>query len=152
MLRYALQVAFTSHPDLSKLSDEEVTHFLDSTTLSDNEKKEVSNASDKNKTYADYINLEYIREAEKTIYDARASVRKQAIFIPDDIKQLFDETLDTLSKAQVQRSMEPFYGAHSKLGAVDFLLTNSGKIFRDILNPVRHRMAAFEANVGRRDK
>ena len=109
------------------------------------------NASDKNNTYRDYVNLQYIREAGQTIYEARTIVRKQAIFIPDNIKRLFDETLDTLSKAQVQRSMEPFCGAHSKLGAVDFLLINSGKIFGDLLNPVRDRMAAFEANVGRRE-
>jgi hypothetical protein len=133
-------VAFTGHPDLSKLSDEDVIHFLDSTTLSDEQKNEVTKASDKNKTFSDFVNRNYIAEAGKAIFDARSMVRKQAIFMPDDIQRSFDQTLDTLSKAQVQRSMEPFYGAHSKLGAVDFLLINSDKIFRDLLTAVRHRM------------
>jgi hypothetical protein len=97
-------------------------------------------ALDKNKAFRDFVNLNYISEAGVAIFNARSTLRKQAIFIPDDIQSVFSESLDPLSKAQIQRSMEPFYGAHSKLGGVDFLLTNSDKIFRDLLTPVRRRM------------
>lgn len=141
-------IAFTSHPDLSNLSDEDVTNFLNSTELSDAQKAEVMKAADKNKAYSEFVNRNYIAEARVAIFDAHSTLRKEAIFIPDNIQNIFTQALDPLSKAQVQRSMEPYYGAHRNLVGVDFLITNSDKIFYDLLSPVRRRMLYELMNTG----
>jgi hypothetical protein len=133
-------IAYTEHPDLSRLSEEEVESFLTSTDLRDRQRKEVQEARDKNRAYSAAVNNNYISEAGKAIYDTRTLLRKQCIFVPEDLTRLIEFRLNKLSEAYVQRRMEPTYGAHSEIGAVEFLLTHGNTMFDELLAAVRLRL------------
>lgn len=75
--------AYKSHPDFSKLADSDITDFLNSTKLSEQQKGEILGATDRNKTYGNVIDSRDIFDSGKAIFEARSLLRKQAIFIPD---------------------------------------------------------------------
>ena len=133
-------MAYKSHPDFSKLADSDITDFLNSTNLSEQQKGEILGATDRNKTYGNVIDSRDTFDAGKAIFDARALLRKRAIFIPDNLNKEFDDALKILSHAQIQRSMESYYGEHDKLKGVTYLLSNSETLFATILGAVRERL------------
>lgn len=99
-------VDFMSFPDMNKLSDGDVTIFLETTELSDSQRKQVRAAADKNQMYSKIVRQRTINIAGSAIYDGRLVLRTSGIFIPSAIARSFKEAFDTLSEAYVEQSMQ----------------------------------------------
>jgi len=136
-------IAYSSHPDLGKLSDDETTRYLESSDLSEQQRARVMAASDRNKALARAVEMNQINAAGLAIYTARNLIGKQAIFIPDELLSAFELMMKNLSAAQIQRSIEPNYGAYG-LKHVEWLLTNGDAARQELLTTVRKRIFRAE--------
>jgi hypothetical protein len=103
-------VSFISHPDLNQMSAEDLDGYLETTPLSLQQKKQVAKASDKTRMYVKIVQLRYINAAGAAIYDARSILRKQGIFIPEELEAAFENALKSCSEAHVEQSMRFEFG------------------------------------------
>jgi hypothetical protein len=133
-------IAFRRYPDFRKLSEMEVKQYLESTEITDRQREAVMTAADKNATFSRLVEINQIHAAGVAIYNARNLIGRQAIFIPDDLLALFEATMKKLSEAQIQRSMEPHYGAYSELKGVEWLVENGERERVSLLAAVRQRI------------
>jgi len=88
------------HPDLHRLSDEEINAFLSSTDLSDRQRQSVISATDKNQVYVNAVIAKQINRAFKDTFDGRILLRKQDIFIPAALSDMFSESFGIGSARQ----------------------------------------------------
>ena len=132
-------VAFIQHPDLQRLSEEELNQYLETNDLSDRQREEIMNAPNKNKAFSRLIEIKQINDAGLAIYKARNLIRKQAIFMPDSLLNDFEKMMKRLSAAQIQRSIEPHYGAYQQK-EVEWLIVNGENERASLLAAVRQRI------------
>jgi len=99
-------VDYMSFPDMSRLSDDDATTFLETTELSGTQKKQVLEAADKNQMYSKIVRQRTINIAGAAIYEGRLVLRTSGIFIPAAVARSFKEAFDKLSGAYVEQSME----------------------------------------------
>ena len=137
-------VAFNRHPDFRRLSDAEAKQYLGSEDLSERQREQIMGDSDRNRAYSRVVELNQINAAGLAIYNARNLIGKQAIFIPDNLLASFEANLKMLSEAQIQRSMEPHYGAHSELKGVEWILSNGENARAALLTAVRQRIFSHD--------
>jgi hypothetical protein len=64
-------IAYSRHPDLRKLSDDETTRYLESSDLSEQQRARVMAASDRNGALASAVEMNQINAAGLAIYTAR---------------------------------------------------------------------------------
>lgn len=119
-------------PDMSRLSDSDVETFLETTELSDAQKKQVLIAADKNQMYSKLVRQRTIHTAGAAIYEGRLMLRTSGIFIPAAVANSFKDAFDKLSGAYVEQSMEFQTGRGSSLEkSMDVLdTTGTGLIAR----------------------
>jgi hypothetical protein len=103
-------VEYMQFPDLNNLSDSDLETFLDSTELSEAQRKQVTNATDKNEMYSKIMRLRTNNRAAAAIYDGRQALRVNGIFITDDVAKSFSAAFAKLSAAQVERYLEFQHG------------------------------------------
>jgi hypothetical protein len=133
--------AFTSHPDLTQMSAEDLQTFLQGTELADLQKKHVLDASDRNRAFARMLKMRSINKARDDIFDARLRLRTNGIFVPAELSAQFSSALEVLSKAQVQRYIESERDEGSYGGKeVEFLIINGERIFSELTTAVRMRL------------
>jgi hypothetical protein len=137
-------VSFNQHPDFQRLTDTDAKQYLDSSELSERQRDQVMSAADRNRAFSRCIEINQINAAGRAIYNARNLIGKQAIFIPDDLLASFEANMRKLSEAQIQRSMEPHYGAHSALKGVEWLVTNGEGERASLLTAIRQRIFSHE--------
>jgi len=94
-------VQFMEHPDLNRMSKEDVKSLLDSTDLSEQQKEGVLQSDDKNKAYGQSVRWLLISKAHNQIFDLRASLKKRSIFIPPKILEPFEAAIEICAKAEV---------------------------------------------------
>lgn len=135
-------IGFLSHPDLERMSSEELALFLDTTELSQAQRAGIISSSHKNKSYSDVMTLRSIAAARRDIYEARLLLRKHGIFIPADLRKLTQNALEMLSKAQVERYVSFEHGAFQLKGfkAIDTLLSDGEGAFDELMSAMRERM------------
>ena len=138
---YNCIVAFMSVPDFKRMRDEEVTEYLESTDLSEAQRKQVLAASDRNQMYGKVVQLRLIWKAGTAIFDARSVLRKQGIFIPKELENEFEKALQMFSEAQIQRHMKFDYGrADAKTDKVQTFFKDGQPIVDQIKAKVRTRI------------
>jgi hypothetical protein len=103
-------VEYQSFPDLDELSETDLVIFLDSTDLSDAQRKQVMNETDKKEMYSKILRLRTINIAGAAIYEGRQMLRTQGIYISASTAKSFKDAFDKLSGAQVERYMEFQHG------------------------------------------
>jgi len=96
-------VEYMSFPDLDALSDSDLVTFLDSTELSEPQRRQISSAKDKKEIYSKILRLRTLNIAGLAIYDRRQTLRMSGIFVPASIAKRFKEAFDKLSGAQTER-------------------------------------------------
>jgi hypothetical protein len=99
-------VDYMSFPDMNKLSDDDAKTFIETTELSDSQKKQVLAASDKNEMYSKIMRQRTINTAGAAIYEGRLVLRTSGVVVPAAIAKSFKEAFDKLSGAYVEQSME----------------------------------------------
>lgn len=97
---------FMSFPDMARLADDDVTAFLETTELSDAQRKQVLAATDRNQMYSKIMRLRTINTAGAAIYEGRLVLRTNGIFINAEIAKAFKDAFDKLSGAYVEQSMQ----------------------------------------------
>ncbi len=99
-------VDYVSFPDMSRLSDDDTKTFLETTDLSDSQKKQVLASADKNQMYSKIMRQRTVNCAGAAIYEGRLILRTSGILIPAAIAKNFKDAFDKLSGAYVEQSME----------------------------------------------
>jgi len=136
---------FISHPDFSRMGEVDLTDYLETTELSGPQKKQLMQASDKNNMYAKIARHRLISQAGAAIYDARSILRKQGIFIPENLENSFEKALDILSKAQAHELVEANHGYfEDKQETIGKLFSDGPKIFSDLKTDVRKQIFLIE--------
>jgi hypothetical protein len=113
-------VQFMEHPDLNRMSNEEVKSLLDSTDLSEQQKEGVLRSDDKNKTYAQSVRWLLIAKAHNQIFELRASLKKHSIFIPLNLLEPFEAGIEICAKAEIAEFVR-FRHPDSAIGHADTL-------------------------------
>ena len=97
---------FLSFPDLNKLADEDVTTYLESTELSNQQRKQVLDADDRVRMYSKISRLRNINMAGSAIYEGRLLLRTKGIFLPAVLAKAFKDGFEMLSGAYVEQKLD----------------------------------------------
>jgi hypothetical protein len=105
-------VEYMEFPDLNNLSDNDLATFLDSTELSEPQRRQVvaSATTQKNETYSKIMRLRTNNSAAAAIYEGRQTLRVNGVFISGETAKRFKQAFDKLAAAQVERYMEFRHG------------------------------------------
>lgn len=129
-----------SHPDLTKLTDDETQSFLNSTDLTEEQRKYVLDAKDPNTAYSRTVTLNQINKAGVAIFNVRLALRKKGIFIPSALGAKIQAAIETMSRAQVERSVEFQHRSFQGQASIDFLETGE-KMITELGEALRARFA-----------
>lgn len=135
-------VAYLQFPDLNNLSREEVVTFLNATELSERQKSGVLDASDKNRSFAKMMSYRAAGIAGQEIFEARLLLRKNGIFITEELKKIYEAALDLCSEAQVHKDMENMHGSQMvrDLKGDRIFLAEGSTTFDSVLAETRSRL------------
>jgi hypothetical protein len=86
---------FVSHPDLNALAINEVETFLSTSELSEQQRKQVTSAPDRNRTFANIVVYRSINVAGADLYDLRLMLRKLGIFVPIELQGAVADAIKT---------------------------------------------------------
>jgi hypothetical protein len=103
-------VDFFSFPPLNKLGQDDVTTFLESTELSKEQRAQVVNAGDKERTFSRIMRLRKINAAGAAIQHGWLLVRTDSVFVSSEMSKSFDGGFQLLSKAQLEQQMNFEHG------------------------------------------
>jgi hypothetical protein len=92
---------FIEHPDFERLNAEEIDAFLNATDFTDDQKREFRSSSDKNKLYTRTITWKNIAKAHNQIFELRGALKKRGIFVPEDLRHIYEEAIEFCSKAEI---------------------------------------------------
>lgn len=92
-------------PRFSTMSDTNLTSFLALSDLTDREKHELLNASDREKEYVNLLSWRDVSIAQTDIYQARLALREQRIFMPAALTSEFHTVIEKMSGVEVQRRL-----------------------------------------------
>jgi hypothetical protein len=119
-------IDFLSYPPLNRLGQDDVTTFLESTELSKEQRTQVANADDKEKTYSRIMRLRRINAAGAAIQQGWLLVRTDGIFISSDMAKRFETGFELLSKAQVEQQISFEHGRGLEQKISEMLITPGG--------------------------
>jgi hypothetical protein len=139
---------FSSYPDLHQLSAEDLGGFLDSTEFSEQQKKQVRDATDKNRMFSKITQHRDIAEAGQRIAATQSYLHKKGIFMPESLKVEFSSAIQVLWDAQIERYVEFDFGHSSedKREATKKLLKNGQRYSDELETKVRARLFAVSEN------
>ncbi|AWO90840.1 hypothetical protein [Bradyrhizobium diazoefficiens] len=92
-------------PRFSTMSETDLTSFMTSSDLSEREKKQLQDSSDREKEYANILSWRDVSIAGTDIYQARLVLREQRIFMPASLTSEFAGVIEKMSGVQVQRRL-----------------------------------------------
>lgn len=140
-----LQCVFQAvrHPDFSKMSDDEARQYLSTTSFSENQQRDIlsEHVEKRNKVFVRTVEFRDIHAAGQAIYDAHVTLRKEGIFIPEELEKSIGEALQSCSNVRAARFVEfdhGYYEAGSK-EKIKFLQQHEG-MFNSLKREVRERL------------
>lgn len=95
----------TTIPNFSGMSEDEVKSFAFSSGLNETDQKTLLQSSDREREYLTIISWHRVNEAGKDIFDARLTLREQCIFMPESLSKEFENIIERMSGAQVERRL-----------------------------------------------
>jgi hypothetical protein len=131
--------SFMEYPDFSRMPDDDTRAFLDSTNFSEDQRKYVMSAQDRNKAYSRTVTIRDINKAGADLHKVRLAIRKKGIFIPKSLADRLRAAVEEMSKAYVARRLSFTYPHHRDEEATNFLshsenfITEIGELVRDRL-------------------
>ena len=137
---------FIEHPDFDRLSVEEIDTFLNSTDFTEDQKKEFRSSPDKNKLYTRTMAWKNIAKAHNQIFEVRITLKKRGIFVPEDLRRIYEEAIEFCSKAEVHEFVR-FRNPDSNLGADTPLKFFEGKeaTFKRVIDATSARLLRTES-------
>jgi hypothetical protein len=97
--------SMTTIPRFDQMSDDEIRSFLTGVGLDEREQSAVLRATDKTKEYTTILDWQRVSVAGKDVYQARLTLREQRIFMPSGLTKRFEEVIERMSRAQVDRRL-----------------------------------------------
>lgn len=97
---------FIEYPDLSRLTVEELNGFLSTTGFSKEQCDQIRDARDHNDMYVKIVTWRSIAGAATAIFDVRLLLRKQRIFMTDELRGQFQALIDLFNAAQIERQLQ----------------------------------------------
>jgi hypothetical protein len=99
-------VGAMQYPDLTRMSEAQISEFLDTTEFDKAQKLAVQNSKDKNASFSHIVRRIWINKAQSIYYEMKLFLHKQGIFIPKSIKEEFDAASELCSAAIAHRYVE----------------------------------------------
>jgi len=99
-------IDYMSFPDMDRLSDDDVNTFLETTELSEPQKKQVLASPNKNDIYSKIMRQRTVNSAGAAIFAGRLMLRTNGILVPTAVAKRFKDAFDKLSGAYVEQSMQ----------------------------------------------
>ena len=96
---------FQSYPDSSRMSDEQIEEFLERSELLGWQKNEIRNSADKSTTYQKLIFFHRLSDTRNAYQNFHMYASKNAIFFPEDIKELMDRASELLWSATTSKEI-----------------------------------------------
>ena len=132
---------FVESPDLARYSEEERQVYLNSTDFSPLQKQQVLEASNPTDMYAKIFLWRKIADAREAIFLAHKAIRKERIFLQEDLRNEFMEMLDLVGKACIQRQVEHQRPSHqSSLTGISEFYEKGPKGVDKLAAMVRNRL------------
>jgi hypothetical protein len=97
---------YMSFPNLNQLPAEDLEAFLETSELSEQQRKQVRDADDKVRMFSNIMRLRRINTAGAAIYEGRLLLRTHGIFLPTPLAEAFKISFDQVSRAQTQQYIE----------------------------------------------
>ena len=88
------------------MNDEEINNYLHTTELSTGQKDQVRGAKDPNDTLSKILQWRFIARAGEQVFLTHRVLRKERIFLSEELRTEFLRLLDIVSGAYVQRKIE----------------------------------------------
>ena len=117
---YAAVINFIQYPPLNKMSDDKIKEFLESTDLDAGTIRDILASNDRERSFSRAHTWRQINRAAKDNFACIQELRRQRIFISDDIRKQFDSALKIITGAQAQRQVDHSYSRTSG-GAGNFV-------------------------------
>lgn len=99
-------MSFIQIPDLNTMNGDERDKYLETTELSPSQKEQVRSASDRTDMLSKILVWRQIANAGEQIFLAHKAIRKERIFLPEDLRLEIMGMLDIVSGAYIQRKIE----------------------------------------------
>jgi hypothetical protein len=122
------------------MPEEEVVEFLNTTEFSEQQKRLVSSAEDKERSFSHIVGRRYINAALNQVYGMNDSLLKQGIFVTNDLYVSFESFKDMCIKAIAQRRTEHGESFRTGLHADVEFLTHGKKDLEAMKATVRKRL------------
>jgi hypothetical protein len=132
-------VSFVSYPELNELSDDDLRAFLETTDLSDGQRKQVAAAADKERMFTKIVQLRQINSARGAVFDGRMLLRTEGIFLPKDMMESFKNAFDLLSKAETEQYVNFQHELREHTASMR-LLDEGEQLFDNLQSSVRKRL------------
>lgn len=97
--------SFIEFPDLSGLKDEELRSYLATVDFTDQQIKQVTDATDRKDAYVKVIMWRSIAKAINDVFEVRLLLRKQRIFMQDNLREQFQAVIDLMNSAAIERKL-----------------------------------------------
>jgi hypothetical protein len=123
------------------LTADEIDTFLSATDFNEDQKREFRSSSDKNKLYTRILAWKNIAKAHNQIFEVRIALKKRGIFVPEDLRHIYEEAIEFCSKAEVHEFVR-FRNPDSGLGHDTPLKFFEGKgaMFKRVMDATSARL------------
>jgi hypothetical protein len=132
-------VSLVNYPDFTKMSEDEITEFLESTDFSKEQRAAVLKASDKKRSFLHISTRRYINNARLEYFELNLLLNKLGIFIPKKLKDHFESLGKICATVIAQRSTEHEFGRTGLTYDQDFLAKGE-PMFEALKDSVRERL------------
>jgi hypothetical protein len=103
---YGAVINFIQYPPLNTMSDERVTEFLKNNEFDEAIVRDILASNDRERSFLRAHTWRQINQAGKDNFACIQELRRQRIFISDDIRRQFDNALNIVTAAQAQRQVD----------------------------------------------
>jgi hypothetical protein len=139
-----------THPDLDRMSENELDHFLSNSTLPEWQKTELRTGKDKAMRYAKVSFWLEANRVNKIYFAFHNYLIGNGIFIPDDLKAKFKTLRDMLHEAMFERTFEEEHPNHrpDRFEKGRALRENGSSLMEAIEGKVQSRLRYTPLNAG----
>ena len=89
---------WSRHPDLNQMGEDELDEYLEGSDIDPSGRRLIKKAEDKKAALDRVQTARILNHAQRLIWEAHNTIRKQSVFIPIEIEEKFVESLLTLNK------------------------------------------------------
>lgn len=112
-------ISFREMPDLNRMSEADLSGWLDRSDLSDDERRFLAAATDKSIAYGRVLDWRALIEARAAFVDFHTYLQSNRIFLSPDLKERFDRIGQLIPESWIAKKMD--WDGHSQTAGESFL-------------------------------